>query len=80
MRIFKIRPSKLVKDIVRSQDEISDLADSINRMSRELDQQRRVEELLKKRNYELVTSISHDIRTPLTSVISYTDLILGKEG
>lgn len=66
--------------IVRSQDEISDLADSINRMSRELDQQRRVEELLKKRNDELVTSISHDIRTPLTSVISYTDLILGKEG
>ena len=29
---------------------------------------------------ELVTSTSHDIRTPFTSVISYTDPDLGKEG
>lgn len=29
--------------------------------------------------YELITNVSHDIRTPLTSIISYVDL-LGKEG
>jgi len=57
-------------------DEITELIDSINRMSKELDSQRKVDEELLKRNYELVTSISHDIKTPLTIVNSYIDLII----
>ena len=31
---------------------------------------------MQQKNYSLVTSISHDIRTPLTSIISYVDLML----
>ncbi len=60
----------------RRKDEITELADSINRMSKELDNQRKEDEKLLKKNYELVTSISHDIKTPLTIVNSYIDLIL----
>ncbi len=60
-------------------DEITDLAESINRMSRELDIQRKEDERLLKKNYELVTSISHDIKTPLTTVNSYIDLIMEKK-
>ncbi len=56
-------------------DEITDLINSINRMSKELNLQRKEEELLRQKNYDLVTSISHDIRTPLTTVNSYIDLI-----
>ncbi len=60
----------------KRKDEITDLVNSINRMSKELDLQRKEEEILKQKNYDLVTSISHDIRTPLTTVNSYIDLIL----
>jgi signal transduction histidine kinase len=60
-------------------DEITDLVNSINRMSKELDLQRKEEELLRQKNYDLVTSISHDIRTPLTTVNSYIDLIMDRK-
>lgn len=61
---------------LKSKDEITELSDSINRMSRELDNQRKEDERLLNKNYELVTSISHDIKTPLTIVNSYIDLII----
>lgn len=60
-------------------DEITELAESINRMSKELDTQIKEDEKLQKKNYELVTSISHDIKTPLTTVNSYIDLIMEKK-
>lgn len=60
----------------KRKDEITELADSINRMSKELDYQRKEDEKLLNKNYELVTSISHDIKTPLTIVNSYIDLIM----
>lgn len=60
-------------------DEITDLAESINGMSKELDRQIKEDEKLQIKNYELVTSISHDIKTPLTTVNSYIDLIMEKK-
>ena len=63
----------------KRKDEITDLVNSINRMSKELDFQRKEEEILKQKNYDLVTSISHDIRTPLTTVNSYIDLIIERK-
>ena len=63
----------------KRKDEITELADSINRMSIELDFQRKEDEKLIKKNYELVTSISHDIKTPLTIVNSYIDLIMERK-
>lgn len=60
----------------KRKDEITELADSINRMSKELDNQRKEDEKLLNNNYDLVTSISHDIKTPLTIVNSYIDLIM----
>lgn len=62
--------------LINRNDEITELADSINRMSKELDNQRKEDEKLLNKNYELVTSISHDIKTPLTIVNSYIDLII----
>lgn len=64
---------------LKRKDEITELVNSINRMSKELDLQRREEEILKQKNYDLVTSISHDIRTPLTTVNSYVDLIIERK-
>lgn len=64
---------------LKRKDEITDLISSINRMSRELDFQRKEEEILRQKNYDLVTSISHDIRTPLTTINSYIDLIIERK-
>ncbi len=61
----------------KRKDEITDLVNSINRMSKELDHQRKDDETLRQKNYDLVTSISHDLRTPLTTINSYIDLING---
>jgi signal transduction histidine kinase len=63
----------------KRKDEISELAESIKRMSKELYLQRKEDENLLKKNYDLVTSISHDLRTPLTIVNSYIDLIMEKK-
>ena len=61
---------------MKRRDELGELADSLNRMSTELLKRGEEEERLRQEKYDLVTAVSHDIRTPLTSVISYTDLCL----
>lgn len=60
---------------VHRDDEIEDLADSINRISKEILRQGQEEEQLRQKNYDMVTAVSHDIRTPLTSVIGYAELM-----
>lgn len=56
-------------------DELTDLADTINSFSRALQIHRENEENLKKEKDSLIRSLSHDIRTPLTAIISYSDFI-----
>ncbi|WP_077700888.1 HAMP domain-containing sensor histidine kinase [Clostridioides difficile] len=60
---------------VKGNDELSSLASSINEMSHTLENQLIKEREMKNKNKDIVTSISHDVRTPLTSVICYLDLI-----
>lgn len=60
---------------IRGNDELSDLADTINSFSRALQNHRQNEELLKKEKEALIRSLSHDIRTPLTVLISYANFI-----
>ncbi|WP_315168910.1 HAMP domain-containing sensor histidine kinase [Metaclostridioides mangenotii] len=60
---------------VKGNDELSSLAKSINEMSGVITDQLLLESEMRQKNKDMVTSISHDIRTPLTSVICYLDLI-----
>jgi len=55
--------------------ELGNIANSINNMSAGI--HTAVEERLKSERMktELITNVSHDIRTPLTSIITYTDLL-----
>ena len=55
--------------------ELGDIAESINSISAGIDSA--VEERLKSERLktELITNVSHDIRTPLTSIITYVDLL-----
>lgn len=56
-------------------DAFGDLARTINQMSRQLEASLEEERMAVQTKNELITNVSHDLRTPLTSVIGYLRLI-----
>lgn len=60
---------------IKGNDELAELGLSINSMSRELKRKFEYERELEKTKSELITNISHDLRSPLTSIIGYLELI-----
>lgn len=60
---------------IKGKDELSQLAMNINYMSQELEQKFIHERQIEKEKNELITNISHDLRTPLTSIIGYLKLL-----
>lgn len=61
---------------VRSKDELGVLTSSINEMAGQLEEQMAKERLAEKTKSELITNISHDLRTPLTSIIGYLTVLM----
>lgn len=59
-----------------SQDEIGSLAVNINQMAQELQQKIEEERQAEKVKNELITNVSHDLRTPLTTIMGYLRLLL----
>lgn len=57
------------------QDELGIIADSINHMAEQLEQMIENERLTEQAKMELITNVSHDLRTPLTSLIGYLNLL-----
>lgn len=60
---------------LRGKDELAQLAENINYMSKELNNKFEKERQLEQEKNELITNVSHDLRTPLTSIIGYLDLL-----
>ena len=60
---------------VRGEDEFSEIADSINEMSRNLSQNMESQKVAERTKDELITNVAHDLRTPLTSILGYLDLL-----
>lgn len=56
-------------------DEISKIAKNINNMAREIEHRMQQERRAEKTKNDLITNVSHDLRTPLTSVMGYLGLI-----
>ena len=59
----------------RGGDELEKISASINCMARELSEKRRREQALERQRSELITNVSHDLRSPLTSIIGYVRLL-----
>ncbi|MBA4543804.1 HAMP domain-containing histidine kinase [Thermoactinomyces daqus] len=59
----------------QGKDEIAFLAAHVNEMARQLKANWEKERRMEQERTDLITSISHDLRTPLTSVIGYLKLI-----
>lgn len=59
----------------KGNDEITDLARQLNHLRNALYDNMIKEEEARTANYELVTAMSHDLRTPLTSLLGYLDIL-----
>ncbi|WP_297634999.1 ATP-binding protein [uncultured Clostridium sp.] len=74
--VKKIKDEGFGKTIeVKGNDEIAELCESINQMSLELSEKIENEKRIEETKNELITNISHDLKTPLTSIIGYLELI-----
>ena len=62
---------------VRGSDELTALASCLDSMRLTLGQQRRQEAETSARVKELITQMSHDLRTPLTTLLLYTEIVAG---
>ncbi len=60
---------------IAGNDELSFLAESINEMRKSFIERLQCENEAKSANSELITAISHDLRTPLTALLGYLDII-----
>lgn len=60
---------------IQSYDELAVLAKEMDSLRITLDQNIHLEAQTRQANHELITSLSHDLRTPLTSLMGYLDIL-----
>lgn len=60
---------------VKTSDELGKMAETVNEMAYKIKSAIEEERKLEKAKNDLITNISHDLRTPLTSTLGYLDLI-----
>lgn len=60
---------------VRGSDELGELASGIDNMRRSILAHQRAEDEIRAANSQLVTAMSHDLRTPLTALMAYLEML-----
>lgn len=60
---------------VRGRDELAELAESLEAMRQSVREQAESERRLTQANQRMVTEMSHDLRTPLTTLLLYTEIV-----
>lgn len=60
---------------INGTDELGELAQGIEQMRRSILAHQETEEQMRSANSQLVTAMSHDLRTPLTSLLAYLELL-----
>ncbi|MDF9449062.1 sensor histidine kinase [Bacillus toyonensis] len=63
---------------ISKSDEIGELATNVNRMAKSLKESIENEKKSQEMKNEMISNISHDLRTPVTSLIGYADLLENK--
>lgn len=72
-------PGERTDIVLEGNNELTQLAAVINRMSLAQQQLWEKEQALAQEKEQLVRTLSHDIRTPLTSILAYSDYLAGGE-
>lgn len=62
---------------IKGDDEFSEMAENLNSMAQNLQKLLIFEREAEKSKNDLITNIAHDLKTPLTSVIGYLELLSG---
>lgn len=62
---------------IEGEGEIAHIAESINRMERDLMDLMERERSAEQSKTDLITNVAHDLRTPLTSILGYLELLRG---
>ncbi|MBO0552492.1 HAMP domain-containing protein [Clostridium botulinum] len=76
LKLRRISEIQYVDDLdINGDDELSELASSINVMSNKLKDNYEREKKIEKEKNDFIVAVSHDLRTPLTSIIGYLDLL-----
>ncbi len=60
---------------VKYDDELTDIAKNLNKMAGDIKSVIENERKSEEKKNELITNVAHDLRTPLTSIIGYLDLV-----
>lgn len=63
---------------VEGDDEFSSMAENLNKMVEDIRKLMDKEREAERTKNELITNVAHDLRTPLTSIIGYLELLSGK--
>lgn len=63
---------------VEGRNELTQLAEAVNYLSQTQCEIKRKERMLQEEKEQFIRSLSHDIRTPLTSIIAYSELLTGQ--
>ncbi len=63
------------KIYIKGNDEFAIISDSLNKMSGELKEIMLAERKAEQTKNELITNVAHDLKTPLTSIIGYLELV-----
>lgn len=63
---------------IRNDDELTDIAVNLNKMAKEVYTLFENERKSENAKNDLITNVAHDLRTPLTSIIGYLDLVAKK--
>jgi signal transduction histidine kinase len=75
----EIRSGRKVSDLdIKASSELSALAKTINTLKNGVIYSQNAQEKSERLKTELITNVSHDLRTPLTSIINYTELLKNK--
>mgnify|MGYP002709358923 CR=1 FL=1 len=61
---------------VRSQDEVGALSVSFNQMAEQIEHQMEELEQVSERRKQLLGSLAHELKTPMTSIIGYSDTLM----
>jgi len=65
--------------VIDNEDEFALMADKLNNMAVDIKKIMENERRSEEGKNELITSVAHDLRTPLTSIIGYLDLVSTKQ-